>query len=713
MFISISKSLFFCKFIEKLSKDIFTIIYNTRHHNNALGELSAMFEISLEEVRRDKKNVPSLLPYKYIETLNEDSIYKYDFKLMHILTKCERNADNSTTYFTLEDLIKFNNDDYFINSFDKISQIYYIRPVLFDKDHIKTFAWTLQLNKNLTLLKATLTFNMREPYSKELLDEVMEDFYKILIKNKILIGIRKNSLFEDKLNEFLKNLESENSNLEAKFVIAKGVELVDSIPDRIEFCMEAGKSAEDYCTLANKDDLLCVYYPAIIGKNGRDLQGKIISTQELNPYENAISHNENVVIKKEENKVSFYAKEYGYFIVVDKECKIVNTILKSTIDVKNVGSLKTDTHEKVSLQVMNVDELEDGIKAGITLEVKDIDIAGNVDAATLIGEEITVDGQTHKKSSITAHKAYVKLHKGLLRAQKVCVDTLEGGEIIADTVFVNKSIGGTIIANNIYVRELHSGTTIYANENIIVDKISGNSNQFIFDKDIFLREILDFSEEKKEDILENLEEELYAISKGLVHFYNLIVKNQNQALRIREEIEEKKSKTGYVEFMTQYEQYKRNYQNSLRKYTDLSKLKYLLDFKVYSMRDKILSGKLIIRYGNIGEENLILYKIDKPIKREFREVLAKQTTPKAFKTYLEIKSFKGEIFEEYHLPTINSDEEEDKEESKPVIIDMIIKNELDSNDYAWIDIENENLKDFLQKHNRNNNTKDSEIEIWK
>ena len=660
-----------------------------------------MFDMSLEEVRRDKSNIPAMSPYQYLESLDKDSIYNYDFKLIYILTKCEKESDGTISYFNINELTKFNNDDFFVNEFDKISQIYYIRPILRDKSYVKGFQWSIELNESATLLKAYLFFDERRSYSKELYEEVFEEFCKALIKKKILIGIRRNSKFRPQLKEFLENLSKEDSPLEMKFFVYKGVELVDSIPDRVELCTKAGDSLEDYNYLVNKDDLLCRYYPAILGKKGRDLYGKIIPLSVIDFKANEISCGENIYITKEGNTISFYAKEYGYFVLVNKECRVINSILQQTISVKSAGNLKTDINERVSLKIMNFDELEDGIQAGMTLEVKNINISGNVDAATLIGDEINVNGQTHSRSKIIASKSYIKTHKGYVKGEKICVSMLDGGKIVGDVVFVHQSLGGIIIANKVYVKELCSDTNIYASECVVVDKVVGNSNQFIFERNAFLKDIFNKNTNKEENISDRIKKDLHDTTRKLKNICSVIIKNQSRAIKIRQEIENDINKTGYTEFMMQFERYKHNYTFALEEYHKLSRLKYLIDYKKYLISDKILRAKVIIREGNFGNDNLILYRLQQPKEQECREVLSKQTIGKPIKAYLEIKNFQGEILEEYHLSRTKKFVEDEKE-ANIVEIDLLVKNSYESGDLSWVASEKEKLRAFLQTYSRNN-----------
>lgn len=660
-----------------------------------------MFDISLEEVRRDKSNIPTMLPYQYLENLDEDSVCNYDFKLIYVLTKCEKESDGTIFYLGMNELTKFNNDDFFVNGFDKISQIYYIRPIHRDKDCVKGFQWSIELNESATILRAYLFFDERRSYSQELYEEVFEDFYKVLIRNKILTGIRRNSKFRPQLKGFLENLSKEDSPLEMKFFAYKGVELVDSIPDRVELCTKAGDNIEDYSYLVNKDDLLCKYYPAMLGKKGRDLYGRIIPLSVIDFKANAISYDENVYIAKEGNAISFYAKEYGYFVLVNKECKVINSILKQTISTKSAGNLKTDISEKISLKVVNFDELEDGIKAGMTLEVKNINISGNVDAATLIGDEINVNGQTHQRSKIIASKSYIKTHKGYVKGEKVCVAMLDGGEIVSDVVFVHQSLGGTIIANKVYVKELCSDTNIYASECVVVDRIVGDANQFIFERNAFLKDIFSKNANEQESISNRIKKDLHDTTRKLKNICSVIIKNQSRATRIRQEIKNDVNKVGYVEFMMQFERYKHDYDRVLKEYKRLVKLNFLIDYKKYLISDKILRAKVIIREGNFGEDNLILYRLQKPKEQEYREVLSKQRVGRSIKAHLEIKNFQGEALREYHLPR-TQEFAEDKREANIVEVDLLIKDSYESSDLSWVASEKEKLRAFLQTYSRNN-----------
>jgi len=175
---------------------------------------------------------------------------------------------------------------------------------------------------------------------------------------------------------------------------------------------------------------------------------------------------------------------------------ILNTIDISEISFKTTGTIDTDLDTDITINVKKENPLEDAIEKGMHVKVKNLSIEGSIGPGTKItAQKVDITGQTHTESSIECDNAHLGLHKGKITCRKAEINTLEGGEIIADEVIIKSAMGGKIRAKRITIEILGAHVVMEASQVIEIKRVKGEENKFIFDASINK----DFSDDTQED----------------------------------------------------------------------------------------------------------------------------------------------------------------------------------------------------------------------
>ena len=126
----------------------------------------------------------------------------------------------------------------------------------------------------------------------------------------------------------------------------------------------------------------------------------------------------------------------------------------------------------------------DSSSSGTVVDVKELSIDGSIaDNVKIKTQELNIDAQTHKKSSIAVkNTANIKLHRGDLNASTANIEILEGGKVTAsESINIGQMIGGVAIAPIVKIDNLMSNATIIASQLIEIKNISGENNKLIID----------------------------------------------------------------------------------------------------------------------------------------------------------------------------------------------------------------------------------------
>ncbi|CAI6149982.1 MAG: hypothetical protein SPLUMA2_SPLUMAMAG2_01662 [uncultured Sulfurimonas sp.] len=175
---------------------------------------------------------------------------------------------------------------------------------------------------------------------------------------------------------------------------------------------------------------------------GRNYRGEF-----LEPTEPVIAHevtfNIDATIKEvsTEESVEYRANENAYIAFDDNTYTIKTDMDVGEISFKITGSINSGVDSDVSLNVSETDLEKDAIGTGMSVEVTEIDIDGNVGSnARVVALRATVAGQTHKTACIKADDLDINVHKGKAYGKNIKVTRLEHGEIDGD--FAIEAVAG-------------------------------------------------------------------------------------------------------------------------------------------------------------------------------------------------------------------------------------------------------------------------------
>jgi hypothetical protein len=269
----------------------------------------------------------------------------------------------------------------------------------------------------------------------------------------------------------------------------------------------------------------------------------------------------------------------------------------------------------VKINIKEADVFKDAIGPGMSVETSELNIQGNVGSGARIkANKLDIGGQTHKTATLEAKDAHIVVHRGFFTGEKIEVDRLEGGKIVADNVHVKQAIGGEIIAKEVVIDELSSNVSIISSDKIEIKELKGQDNKFIIDPAV----TKEFNEsiEKINKEIQDLRLKLKPIPKQLEERKRLIAKTKPTVEMVKEKIEELKAdgKTPPVtllgkikEFQTMVNSYNdmlKNYKNQKDRITDLKSDLNEVQLKVFSAR--------IINHSPWLEYNEIKFKLISP-----------------------------------------------------------------------------------------------------
>ena len=206
------------------------------------------------------------------------------------------------------------------------------------------------------------------------------------------------------------------------------------------------------------------------------------------------------------------------------------------------------------------------------------------------------------------------IHKGKVVARKVIIETLEGGEVIADIAIIKNAVRGKIKAKTIEIEMLGSHVIMEASGYIQIERIRGEENSFILDPSVDSG----FNKNKDDDkaYLRKIEDELKTLIKAFKDITikvknslepcekikTAIIKSKNQGIEVSPALIQKfkQCKILRVHYKKQKEkvEYKKEQYNKLKE-------------KLISSGPNIFDAKIMLSEALRGY-NHIIYRLDNP-----------------------------------------------------------------------------------------------------
>ncbi|EAL7804908.1 DUF342 domain-containing protein [Campylobacter jejuni] len=558
---------------------------------------------------------------KTLETFNPFESLKYeqastdqilDFRIIDFKLLCSNIKPTKTKTYERKDFDLFYADDFFVKNYDTIVQKFLIE--IYPKTQKNCFVVKLKSNPSLTYLKANINFLDNFKYYPNLKFDILQNIYKVMIKQKFLI-LRLNKNLFDKIDDFILSIQKNPSIKEIELEIAKGVDKIEHKSDEViyhrdieETCFDENTNYDEggYCKPVQKDELLFEYIYRILGKEGRNLRGEILHLNPIAFFDNPfIIKDESIYTEELEDRIKYFSANYGF---LNKGCSgysVTNDLKLSQVGLKTTGSIKTNIDENINLEITYFDISDDAVKSGIVnVQASDIKVNGSIGATKLYGKNISIKGLTHAKSEIFAQDIFITTHKGTLQADTVYIKNLENGIVIAKNVFVENCMGGKIEAENIYICNLLADNILYPKKNLII------TNDIKFKNNIVISP-LDFINNKSNSETENLtnlrlktKSKLDNIISQMQNYYDYLIKNQIKIIKIQKA---EKLNTIDMKFSNLYHDIIKKYNHLSISYKKLIKLKYHIDAKLNFLDEMVYNVKIYIKSENIGEDNFLKF----------------------------------------------------------------------------------------------------------
>ncbi len=508
---------------------------------------------------------------------------------------------------------------------------------VYKKQKGSTFPIKILLGTNLDFTKIYATFKKSEAidYYPVLEKDIVDEINKKKLKQGIYIG-----LFDDVLKESVKKIVSHimvNKAIleDMKLLVCEGIDRFDGSKEFVNLVFQERRAEEnknislkDQTNLATvkKDEVVFEVIKSQKGQDGRNCKGEFLprtikNTNSSLKYED-ITIGDGIEKKDCGDKILFIAKKDGYVIHNKNSFDISDDIVVEQINMKTTGSIRTGDKD-IKVHVENNDETMDAIGTGVVLNTKEAKIKGNVaNNAKITADIVEIDGQTHQSSFIEGKKVKIHLHRGIVEADKVDINTLEGGKVVADEVFVNILSGGKIRAKRIFINRLMSNAQLYASEIIKITNIDGTANHIHMDPK---------AQRGFDKVVSNLEKEISDIECRIIkHTYELkalkrkimVDKNAIEEFKKRIlEIKAQKQKPPQV-MINKIKDDKTNkleFNKLVKMIKDMKQTQKELGNKITSFNESIFDAKIVVNTP-WKEYNEIIFHIVEP-KKEVKRIM--------------------------------------------------------------------------------------------
>lgn len=586
------------------------------------------------------KEMMSDAPFKIVRELQEQGDAPLDFRILSFETVCKN--DKITRILSSKELRDFYDDSYFVTAYKYIKQNFKIE--IFDQKLKAPRAYKIRLeyNGDKTILRARVAYDENLSYDERLFEDLLQDMLKLMIERGFLVGIRVNPQLKQEISNFTSSVQ--NKQMDSKEVvinIARGVKMVQSQSEYTSFKLDnldekdkfnAQFDEKNFVTPIEKDTLLFEYYKSKQGVPGRNLQGVILEPNPLEGSDNPIQVGENIYTKEDKDKISYFSKIYGYLQKTHEIYNITNKLMLDKVEVKNSGSFRSNLKEDIAVKVVNNNAIDEGVKSGVKIEAKDIDVLGNVSDALLKAMNLYIEGSTHLQTDIEAKQVYVGTLRGKLQGETVFINNLERAEVKADNVVVaNTCLGSTIRANRIYIKNVLANNKFYPSECLVFDQISKDNNLI----EVSPSHSLNFHEEyvKFSSLDKQLGDKIAYLTQNMGYIYRNIVKNQNSVFAIKEQLDQadqsKINTSSYKKMLEFYEGHIKKYDELMKYYDDTLNLSFFVKKRLESFHELPFQVKLIIG-SNLGQDNIIRFISMKPRQAELQYALKQNDPSKTF-----------------------------------------------------------------------------------
>ena len=377
-------------------------------------------------------------------------------------------------------------------------------------------------------------------------------------------------------------------------------------------------AARGFIKSVKQDEVLIEYIKAREGTPGRNCRGEYIKPKEAETkYLPAFSVDESIKVIESDFSIEYVAKTNGYIAFADNKYLIKTEVDIGQISFKTTGSIQSGLDSEVSISVKESDLEKDAIGMGMSVEVSEINIEGNVGSGTNVNAlRATIGGQTHKTATVRADKLDINVHKGAAFGKNIHITRLEHGTVEGDEITISQALGGHLQGKEITIEVCGSYVHATASRFIEIKKITGSENVFTIDPLLKsdIKEGVDENQEQKK----TLELDLNKLKKEMKEYETFIKEGMASFNDIKKRlIHYKKNGVKMPEaFVKKYKQFQQVQEHlnqaKLSSQTKEEQLQ-LLSSRTASFQDNIFDARIIYSHKWVGHNELRFKLIDPPI----------------------------------------------------------------------------------------------------
>ncbi len=505
-------------------------------------------EVIMPSIIVDTKN-----PYQDMEFIASNagvSVDNVDFNIISVDTRYKLKPEDDFISAIDSELRMFDDDEFMSNPNLSISQNYKVE--FFDRRVKKQPMLpkvSLGTNKNMTKVVASIKEDSNVKYYPSFERDLINFIQKKLLKANILIGIRDYIMLREinKVTSILRIKEIIDKAF--TFVVVTGVDPVVAVDDNMIFYYKSKlknseKNKDDKVNYSNRGfvqgvtegEVIIEYIKPKTGIAGRNVKGDVISVNEPKILiKEKINVSQNIDVKEDDDSIKYIAKKNGYVNEEKGTYDIKDELDINEVSFKTTGSIETSLESDVKINIKEKDILKDAVGAGMSIETTSINVEGNVaKGAHIVAKDVIIGGQTHAKSVIKAQTAEISVHLGRLICDEAKIDRLESGYVRAKKVFINSVIGGEIIANEVHIKRLFANSSITASTLVEIDELKGTNNRICIDSG----EILNYEGKLEEysKTMSKLKTDILVIPRELESKKNIIDSNRESVNSIKRRI---------------------------------------------------------------------------------------------------------------------------------------------------------------------------------
>jgi len=560
-----------------------------------------------------------------------------DFNILDISTYTRMNDGTKETEWeqvASDSLYELDDESALLNPYFQMKQTYEIEIFSHSKEtHIPCPNLKVAVGANAS--KCKVYFSISEGSIIEYSPTLEEDLRNLINKRKIRAGILIN-IFDEMVKDVVSKITAQ-ARVEEKVeyfkvstvLIAEGFEPTATTNDAIILHYENKNEVDDnkkvdyasrgFIQDVKKDELLIEYIKPKIGISGRNCRGEFMKPSEP-IVENIVTFNvdDTIQVIETDDSIEYRANENGYIAFEDNTYLIKTDMDVGEISFRTTGSINSGVDSDVSLNVKETDAIKDAIGTGMSVEVSEIDIEGNVGSNAYVKAlRATVAGQTHKTATIKADKLDINIHKGKAYGKHIKITRLEHGEVDGDVVEVTQALGGQIRAKEVDIEICASHVKVTSSKRIEIKKLQGSENTFTIDP--LLKNDIKKELDDNQDAIKELKDEVRDMKKEIARYTQLIKEGTPAFIEIKKRLVHYKKSgvklpASFVKKYKQFTQMQEHLKGIKEEYSVKSDHLNLQTTRTASFQDNILDARIINRDRWVGYNEIKFKLVDPPME---------------------------------------------------------------------------------------------------